>query len=677
VKLNLLDAKRRGSASVAAFTLVVLALGTMTDRASASSGSAVLPDNRAYEQVSPPDKAESDVMTRMGVASVDGNRLLFTSRGSFAGQPTALYEDGTPYLAIRDASGWTTRGIALPGGVLNFGHDGYTAFNPSLTKGVIGWTEETQTPPFDPAAPRGYNIYLHDTETGSFQELNGTLSSLENTDLVRAGTPDFSQLAIDSIYPLTPGSPCHGSGTDCAYEWDHGTLRLASVLPNNQATEGGVGNEGFGCSWQNAMSEDGKRLFFGTPPNVYVREDGTSTHLVSSSERTLPGGATGYDAFFQAAEAAHGGTVLFSTRNALVNTDGDETDDLYLYDFNRPAGERLTLVSEDKNPLPPEGAAVAEAYTEVNYGCAGVVAASEDLRRVYFVAYNQIVAGKPETTGPKLFLWDDTGASPQTTYIGTLATSDLRFNGVTFAQAVDQQTLARDARWSPDGRFLAFRSTAKLTAFDNGGAREIYRYDAADGSLVCVSCVSDAFPAQGEVAFGPTTENARPVNRLGQNVTEDGTVFFQTSRGLVPRDSNGLEDVYEYENGQLYLISKGTGDSDSTFLAASPNGSDVFFATRDRLVGWDQDSNLDAYDARVGGGLPEPAPAPPACTGDACLPPPVTPNDPTPASAAYNGAGNFKPLPTRRCGKHQVRRHGKCRNKRRRAGRHPAAHSHG
>jgi hypothetical protein len=132
----------------------------------------------------------------------------------------------------------------------------------------------------------------------------------------------------------------------------------------------------------------------------------------------------------------------------------------------------------------------------------------------------------------------------------------------------------------------------------------------------------------------------------------------------LPRDSNGKRDVYEYENGQLHLISSGTSDKNSTLIAASPSGKDVFFATEDRLVGWDTDQNIDAYDARVNGGFPEPPTPPPACEGDACQAAPVVPNDPTPGSSSFEGAGNVAEPKAGRCGAGKVRRHGRCLKKR-------------
>jgi hypothetical protein len=307
--------------------------------------------------------------------------------------------------------------------------------------------------------------------------------------------------------------------------------------------------------------------------------------------------------------------------------------------------------------------------------------ASEDLRRIYFVADNQIVPGEPEAGGPKLYLWDDTGGSAEVTYVGTLDAGDQRDWQGAVAFGVN-----RDARTSKDGRYLAFFSTARLTSFANEGRKELYRYDAATHSTECVSCSPDASPSNGAVSFGRQLNDGNLStfvwNHVPTNLSDRGQVFFQTTRGLVPQDANGKTDVYEYEDGRLSLISSGEGPGDSYFLDASPSGSDVFFTTSDQLVGWDKDENLDAYDARVDGGFPEPPLSSPPCEGDACQPAPNPPNDPTPASSSFEGAGNVSEPRAGRCSKGKVHRHGRCVKRRRHAkkhGRHQktATRSHG
>jgi hypothetical protein len=639
------------------------AVGQMAP-ASAQIGKHILPDGRAYEQVSPVNKNEADVRFNNGAdAAADGSGLIFTSDGSFAGQPTAQFQ--TSYLSRRGPEGWATKGIEMPNGQVSTANS-YLAFSEDLTKGVIRWAEETPAGTFNPNAVKGVNMYLSDNGAGSFTLLNGTLAQGGRHMKLGWASADFGKVGFETVMRLTPEAPCAAS-LPCAYEWDHGTLRLASVLPDGTPSTGKIGSGQDAISGgsaaegnvDNAVSGDGSRVFFSTGVALFARENGSQTTLVSGSERTSPGGISNGPVFFQGAEAAHGNRVIFTTQRTLVNADNDKTNDLYLYDSTKPAGERLTLISEDKNPEAPEGAAVEmNGATVASSG--GVLARSNSLDRVYFVAENQILPGEPETVGPKLYVWDDTGASPQVRFIGVLSPSD---SATWDGPSVSESLAIKTARISANGRYIAFISKAQLTGEDHDEQEDVYRYDAASQELTCVSCSPDASPATGSVRFDQTRIGTNLVNHLPRNVSDSGRVFFQTSRGLVPSDSNGKVDVYEYENAELALISGGSGSEDSYFLDASASGDDVFFDTRDRLVGWDEDAKYDAYDARVGGGFPEPPPLPPPCEGDSCQPPPVVPNDPTPASAGFDGPGNVKPQAAHPCPKGKARRHGKCQKK--------------
>ena len=103
-------------------------------------------------------------------------------------------------------------------------------------------------------------------------------------------------------------------------------------------------------------------------------------------------------------------------------------------------------------------------------------------------------------------------------------------------------------------------------------------------------------------------------------------------------------DVYEWENGVVYLISTGKSLYDSYLLDSSENGNDVFFATAEGLVPGDTDGGFDVYDARIPhAGEPYPPAAVP-CEGSVCQGPPNVPAPLTPpASATFTGLGNPAP----------------------------------
>jgi hypothetical protein len=110
--------------------------------------------------------------------------------------------------------------------------------------------------------------------------------------------------------------------------------------------------------------------------------------------------------------------------------------------------------------------------------------------------------------------------------------------------------------------------------------------------------------------------------------------------------------------GCLYLISTGKDDYPSFFADASQSGNDVFFFTRQGLVGQDKDELLDVYDARVGGGLASQSPVVPVpCEStDACHGPiPAPPLESSPSSETFVGPGNAvsKPAANKKPKKHK------------------------
>ena len=180
-------------------------------------------------------------------------------------------------------------------------------------------------------------------------------------------------------------------------------------------------------------------------------------------------------------------------------------------------------------------------------------------------------------------------------------------------------------------------------------AGHLYRYQAATGEstdltpagavIALVSASGDGgvlyyvtdnglFRLQAGIATklipGSTTELPPALGRA--RASADGSrLFFDSSRSLLAADTNASSDVYEWEaqgvgtctraGGCLGLISDGR--SGGAFLVdAGASGDDVFLTTTSVLSPRDPDSALDVYDARAGGG--EPDPPSPRCLGDDC-----------------------------------------------------------
>ncbi len=159
-------------------------------------------------------------------------------------------------------------------------------------------------------------------------------------------------------------------------------------------------------------------------------------------------------------------------------------------------------------------------------------------------------------------------------------------------------------------------------------------------------------------------------------ISADGDrIFFDTSDPLVPQATNtGSTDVYEWENGVVYLISSGTSPRNSYFLDNGENGDDVFFATTEGLFLGDTDGAYDVYDARIPQQGDNQPPAAVPCEGSVCQGPPSVPSLlAAPASATFSGLGNPAPEPeampavtlkptlkTVKCAKGKKLKRGKC-----------------
>jgi DNA-binding beta-propeller fold protein YncE len=624
-------------------------------------GSGLLPDNRAWEQVSPPDKHGSDVIAttvRTRAAATETAALpmaaTFTSLGGFADEHGSGV--ASEYMAIRTAqpgtSGWATHGITPPQNSLSFIND-TQFFDPlwegelssDLTHGVF----RAVSPLGDtPAVAHVENLYVRDDLRtpghGAYQLVSDCTAcgatplptSFATQQVLRlaGASDDFGHVLFESVQPLVPGATATddiNSGTFIpnVYEWDNGTLRLAGVLPDTACGSppcvaprsvaghgAGVGTGGANHNYtRNVISADGSRIFF-TDGNgdLYMRSSHASTVKLNRSERTLPDAPQ--PATFELA-SKDGSRVFFTTQEQLTNDDGDTAVDLYMYDTGASTGHHLSRLSVDHEPADPPN------------DVTGVVGVSDDGHYVYFIAAGQLAAGKPLRTPQSIYEWHDGNIS----FIGQISVYD---GGTDLPSTWDATPLS--ARVTPDGRHLMFvsHSGAGLTSYDNGNTcvastfdrgdepcGELYVYSADSHQLACASCNPSGAGATANARVNSFEGIGASIQtwHLNHPLSDDGRrVFFSSGEALVSQDTNGKVDAYEYDvpSGTVHLLSSGTEPSNSYFLDASANGDDVFFATRQRLVGWDTDQNYDLYDARVNGGVPEPVAVAPGCSGEGC-----------------------------------------------------------
>jgi hypothetical protein len=410
-----------------------------------------------------------------------------------------------------------------------------------------------------------------------------------------------------------------------------------------------------------AISADGSRIFWTRtvpPTSIYLFAGGSSTEITmsqcTSKPSCTPSGTSGSGTYWT---ASTDGSKAFFTSTDQLTDDSTASPSAALGDLYRyGAGTgRLKDLTVDSNAGDAVGADVQ-----------GVIGASNDGSYVYFVANGVLASGAAPGTCRSgaagatcnLYLWHGgtTTRPPTTTFIATVEDADR----ADWALAMPA-FLSFRAQVSADGLHLLYTSTAPAPAGynANAGHSEVYLYDAQSAKRTCMSC-NPFHAAQGDAVLAHPSylqpnfveANAGVPLEAANNMSSDGTrVFFETNDALIPQDTNGTDDVYEWEadgtgtcattGGCVALISSGRSSYPSWFENATPSGDDVFFLARDPLVAQDAAGNQALYDARVGGGFPAPATPPPPCSGDVCHGAPTpAPGAPTAATITFVGPGN-------------------------------------
>ncbi len=620
---------------------MLLACSGVLAVAASSAQAAGLPDGRAYEQVTPANKDNGDPYLRAGIfggyqAAATGDAFTFPSLYGFPGSPS----NGISYLSTRGTSGWSTANQVPPQstqqGALCAAFTSTVGWSADMSKNVLadganqasgcGTDHPLLAPgttsgglplcsakplvtPCSGEAPKAQNLFVRDTTTNTFQLVNNLESAPSGVTPADANfdgsSSDMSHVVFDESAQLTSDAP---SASDDLYEWDGSTVSLVTKVPSSgsscsgsacTAVVGSIAGGGLGNALHAVTDSN---VAFTANGNLYVRQNGTSTVQVDAG---IGGGGQ-----FEGA-STDGSKVFFMDS-------GDSN--LYEYDF-ASSGSHLT-------DLTPGGSAQLQ----------GVSGMSSDGSVVYFIAESVLASnangdGQTAQAGElNLYAVNTATAGDPITFIATLGSSD----GCNVGGGCD--------RVSSNGAFIAITSTSSLTGYNNKGAPEIFLSDSSGDGLSCASCIPGGTPAtSGASIMGPEGAGiAGNTLFLQRYVSDTGQVFFNTSDALLPTAANGAQNVYEYEAGQVHLISSGTSADDSLYLDSSPSGSDVFFTTSQVLVPQDIDGSFDIYDARVGGGFPVPTPTT-ACQGESCKPPQSAPLvTPSAGSSTFTGPGNSK-----------------------------------
>jgi Tol biopolymer transport system component len=583
-----------------------------------SAGAAKLPDGRVYERVSSMAAYGSEVyqpQVSVGVqgdsrgtptrfpfqSAADGDRVAYVGGPTSGGSELSGAGRGNEYLGTRSADGgWTQTNIS-PAGVVR---DLFQEFSSDLSVAFLDSAEPLSSlaPGFGetPSGYRGNYDIPYQTSTSQVGEY---------TPLLTTKPPYRSMESFETAPP--PAFYSFEYGRTIAIAGASSDLHHLLFLANDALT---------GASEGRPAAEGGTAGGFETKSNLYewfdgqlrlvnVLPDGT-THvnatfgsgLLSGLDGT--GGATSYEASHVI--SSDGSRIFWTdlaTGHIYVRENGTTTVEISAtgkYQTAASDGSVVFYTNGDLYEYELEGARTTDLTPGVPVE--KVVGASEDGRYVYYL-----------TTGGELKLWH---------------------GGVTTTIAT---TPVANAEVTPDGHSVVYENY-----FESPGS-QIHVYDAENGQLYCASCHGG-----GTHGFLVTT-NAGYFS-LPHWMSSDGSrVFFDTPEALVPQDTNGKLDVYEWERpgtggcsevgGCVYLLSEATSTQGSYFAEASESGDDVFIVTRAKLVETDEDELFDLYDARVNGAVPV---VPPECTGTGCQGiPSAPPIFATPSSVTFGGVGNF------------------------------------
>jgi DNA-binding beta-propeller fold protein YncE len=645
--------------------------------------SARLPDCRAYELVTPPVKSSSQFdakreLAYSSMAAADGEAVTLRTTEPRPGAPTG----GWQYVATRGAGGWIAEDI-MPlesyDGVSCLEYQWVYAYSEQVTKDVMladgaSRASASDNTIEDPEScnpegrqvvsgePVGYeNLLVRDNATGAYQLVNVPPPGVTPADAhFQAASADLSHVIFTETSRLAQGATY---GVENLYEWDEGTLRLVSVLPDGTAVPGSLAAKAGTAEHKGVVSGDGSHVLFTYGGALYDRIDGQRT--VQIDEKQGGSGPSGGGSF--KAASADGSKVFFTGESKLTAGSTAEAGEPDLYECALGEGASkceltdLTVAAAgghaDVLRVTPLG---AHDSSDVYFDATGVLASNT---REFTNSEGKTVVEGAQAGKENLYLWN----GDKTTFIATGVLHNGRF-GL-------EQT-------SPDGKWLAFESENSLTGYDNvkpngsGFASELFLYSAATGQLVCASCNPTGEPpvAGGGVAPFPGEQGETfGFFRSRHLLTDAGQVFFETTDALVPSDTNGQLDVYEFQGGGVHLISSGTSSFESNLEDVSESGNDVFFRSKQQLVPQDNQEGMTViYDARVGGGFAAPSSPPPCTTADACRVPvaPLPSVFGAPASQTFSGLGNLAPPEAKpkakpkskpvKCKKGFVKKKGKC-----------------
>jgi hypothetical protein len=627
---------------VAAAALALIAPGTAGAACSnetlrAELGQTLLPDCRAWEQVTPVYKEGYGLQT---VAySRDGQVLLVNGIAALAGAggPGESIE-GIGYELARTSVGWHIEALNPPAAVYpsqrlvtgnaDTGATLWEMHSASQSRFERELFTRSRAPAGTPAAWSVIGPMFSPAETGGESAITAAFGNK-----TVAVTADERHVVVESRKELDeaghrlrwPFDTTIGD-TRSLYEYA-GVGNLVPTLVGLTGARGsthlvgrcgialGSSELGAGGSVYNALSANGETVFVTPLPadiagdkcaggaeqpavaEVYARIGGAATSTRTPETLQVSARATGAectgpcstsvaaDKLFEGA-SEDGTKAVFASTQALVNGASEDTT----------PGDGALRVESNKGCAETTGPGgcnlyeydLAHHHLSLIAGGAevlGLARIAPDGSHVYFVAKAALAGtGEPKATRekaqtaptagePNLYVYD--AATAATRFIATLNPAEDSRDW----QEADSRPVQASAG---EGRYLIFPSAGvKLTTDDTGTKTQLFEYDAQTGELVRVS--------KGEVTPGEAAEVAKG-EKAGVGYSENGNAVA----GVYPAhlfQSYVNEDIHQLESG------------DTTFV--TPTGSTVMFDSRGQLsprAASAERECLSVYEYHVGGG---------------------------------------------------------------------------
>ena len=551
--------------------MTCLALCALIQGALLATAAFALPPERHYEMVSEPYKAGYGVNEIFGMEP-SGEALVYASYGAFAGAPADHIGGagaGNPYVARREASGWSTSSLTAPASLLPYASPGFADlsadFNESLFIGKAG-----NNTGFGQNGSTEMKVYRHPTLAPDlaeyFQSVEGsvlTVPSMLALNYYPAASADLSRILVENPQngQFKLGPEAEGTTAEReqyvlnAKETEPGAFHLLGVdnhrpprpissscsvfLGANVESGDGVSNQ----TW-NVMSADGSEIFFWTcagstaSDQLFVRLNEERTLEVSrplgacvSEGKGIPGevpcrGAANRPPAEFVGASEDGSKVFFATRASLLAESTHESVDLYMADIGcKPADPGCAAAEREVTGLTR---VTRPLDSEEGSDVKGVVSTSPDGSHIYFMAGGVLSGTNVEGHVPmkgadNLYMYDS--RSGAVVFVSDLCSgaelsgerhdgqcpADLNKPHGTRPSVNDEFSWKKpfmEAQTAGNGRFLLFSSYGRLTSDDADDARDVFRFDAQTGALIRISSGEDGYDTNGNREDEPGQTNA-------------------------------------------------------------------------------------------------------------------------------------------------------------------------